>query len=460
MVECVAASCDMGCCGSAFVDMGTPAGPQTGGDCKLRVCDGAGTATTVPDDTDKPADQDECHAAGCSGGSATQAPKPAGSPCTVGGKVCGDPNGGSAGTCVECNTAADCAAGMVCAGNACKGTVLIVAAGASGTIGGEFHPGGSWVTTSLGGRSTDPLTIAFTTSGKAVGALRIPKTSTPEDDQVWFTTWTASGSFAPFAAINAATVFARAGASISAGDGTAQLVFHGTDYKHYYASYDGAAWSAAQALGAQSFGPTPASIAALGADAAVVYFDGSGSPASNKPTAQDRIGAAWQAKAVLDTAQSFTSTPAVVAMTAGAEVMVVYAQSNGALASQTRSGGTWGSPVSIPNASISTTSPIPPALAALPGGEAMVAFRGTDGFLYVSKYSAGAWSQAAAAFTPNLAVAAMPAIARGVGTAAVEMALIKSDNVAYHARLIGGAWTTPVVVGGSGLSTAAIATAP
>jgi hypothetical protein len=127
--------------------------------------------------------------------------------------------------------------------------------------------------------------------------------------------------------------------------------------------------------------------------------------------------------------------------------MLVYVRASDAqILYTTLSGGTWSSPATIAGAL--TTNSV--ALAPTANG-AVLAFSGLDGNLYVSVYSAGAWSTVAPFATPNVAVAATPALVRGVGAAAAEIAFIESDGAAYHARLIGGSWTTPVAIGGTAL---------
>ena len=97
---------------------------QTAGDCQQVVCDGNGGTTTMDDPTDLPDSTEICKtnpaclgtplapsymaAATGTNCSSEQAP---------GSKkhVCGDTSGSAAGTCVECNVAADCAA----TGNEC-----------------------------------------------------------------------------------------------------------------------------------------------------------------------------------------------------------------------------------------------------------------------------------------------------------------------------------------------------
>ncbi|APR82037.1 Tetratricopeptide TPR_2 repeat protein [Minicystis rosea] len=459
MNECVTRACQAGCCVIDNVSALTPIAAQTAGDCKKEVCNGSGATASVVDDTDAPAGQDACHQGGCNGGEKTQTPMPAGTKCSFsGGKVCGDPAGAHAGLCVECNDAADCATGQVCAAGTCSALVLLATNGTD-AFGATYQPAGTWgAPVSLGGASTDEPALAFTTTGTAVGAYRIPM-GAPASEQVWFATW-ATGSWATAKAISATSVFARSAPSVSAGNGTLQLVFHGTDYKHYYAAFTGGAWSPlADPVGGAtpSFGPMPAAIAALGNDAAVVFFDGAG---ENHPTAQDHMGSAWQSKVTLDSSASATSMPSVVAMKGGASsLLVVYPRADGSIVYQTRPGTTWSAAAPIGNASTNTTGRV--ALAALPGGQAIMAFQGTDNYLYYAKYDGIAWTGPTAFATPNVAVATVPVLAPGLGGATAEMAFVKaSDGLPYHARLVGNAWTAPVAVGSQVVSHVAMASWP
>ena len=460
MNECLTRTCHAGCCAITPVDALTPLAAQTAGDCKTAACDGAGATTSVIDDTDAPAGQDACHQGGCKDGEKTQTPSAAGTTCSFdGGKVCGDPAGPSAGKCIGCNTTTDCAAGQVCAAGTCSALVLLTV-NAAGAFGATYQAAGTWgAPESLGGASTDEPTLAFTTTGTAAGAFRIPMGATASE-QVWFTTWT-TGTWAAAKAISATSVFARSAPSISAGSGTAQLVFHGTDYKHYYAAWAGTAWSpVADPVGGAtpSFGPMPASIAALGDDAALVFFDGANG--ANQPTAQDHAGGVWQAKVTMDASASATSLPSVVALTGGAaSLMAVYPRADGSIVYQTRAGATWSAAAPIGNASTSTTGRV--ALSALAGGQAIMAFRGTDNNLYTAKYDGNAWTVPTPFATPNVAIAAVPVLARGIGGATAEIAFVKAaDGIAHHARLVGNAWTTPVAVGSQVVSHVAIASWP
>ncbi len=79
--------------------------------------------------------------------------------------------------------------------------------------------------------------------------------------------------------------------------------------------------------------------------------------------------------------------------------------------------------------------------------------------LYWSVYSGSSWSTVAAFATPNVAVDTSPAVTHGINGDVAEIAYV-SGGVAYHAKLSGSTWSTPVMVGGAGLVGVAIASAP
>jgi hypothetical protein len=458
--ECVDRTCPAGCCETANVPALTAIAAQTTGDCKKVTCDGSGGTTTVIDDTDKPADQDACNQGDCSSGATKQLPRAAGTACNFGGgKVCGDPVGAAAGTCVECNTAANCGAGQVCAANKCSALVLL-AASAAGTFGATFQSGDVWSgPTALGGLSTDDLALAFTTTGLAVGAFRIVK-ATAASEQVWYTTWTA-GAWATAVAIDGTSVFTQSAPSVSAGSTAAQLVFHGTDFKYYYASFSGGVWSPkAEPVGGatQSFGPTGSALAAIAGNATVVFFDGNNS--TNQITAQNRTAGAWGTTTGLSGADtSSTTMPTIVALKGGtADLLAMYPRTSGVIAYRTRTGGVWSGASTVSTASTGTFGR--PALAALPGGQAIMAFRGNDTNLYYATYNGVVWTTPTLVL-PAVSVSTVPVLARGLGGTVAEIAFVKaSDSFAYHARFDGAAWSAPVKVGTQTASHVAIATFP
>ena len=125
---CVVATCQTdGTCTmiNAVQGLALPPDQQTAHDCKLLVCDGNGSATAQPDDTDIEGDNEICTIDSCNGGNIVHEPAAANMDCSVQGpepaKVCGDPGGPNAGKCVECNDASgdtQCPS-HVCSMNAC-----------------------------------------------------------------------------------------------------------------------------------------------------------------------------------------------------------------------------------------------------------------------------------------------------------------------------------------------------
>jgi hypothetical protein len=119
----VTAICVAGACGTGFVAGGTPAGPQTAGDCKQNVCNGAGALTSIDDNNDHVGDGEACTDDICVAGMPSHPPSPGGTDCAAEGPapkhLCGTVGGAAAGKCVECNSGADCAT-KVCSNNACQ----------------------------------------------------------------------------------------------------------------------------------------------------------------------------------------------------------------------------------------------------------------------------------------------------------------------------------------------------
>jgi hypothetical protein len=100
--ECQVRSCVANTCGVAFTPAGTPTAAQTAGDCKQNECDGAGAIASAAHDTDLPVDANLCTSDVCTAGVPSNPPVSAGSPCGIG-LMCD-----ATGTCLGCNTGADC----------------------------------------------------------------------------------------------------------------------------------------------------------------------------------------------------------------------------------------------------------------------------------------------------------------------------------------------------------------
>jgi hypothetical protein len=328
------------------------------------------------------------------------------------------------------------------------GTVVLLAGGGSAILAGEFHPATGWATSTLTDATKDGPAIVLTAPGAAIGVIR----STSNAGELRFTGWT-PGSWSPFAAI-AVNETTRATPALVASGTVADLVFHGDNFKHYYAAHV-AAWApVAEPVGgasAQSFGPSPASIAAIGSDAIVAFAGNNGDLYD-----QTRTGGAWQGASAHNLGNVVTLTPAIIAPAAGPDLMIVFVRSTDTrLLYTTRSGGIWSSPVQV-DANALTNDP--PALAALPGGGALLAYRGQDGKVYWSRRPLGGpWTTPAALATPNVATPSTPAIAAGVGGADAEMVFVDgATSTARHSRLTGTTWSAPAAIGGTGLTRAAI----
>ncbi len=405
-----------------------------------------------------------------------------------GGETDVDCGGGVCPACanlLHCGAGSDCQSG-VCTGGACQApscsdgvqnedetsvdcggvcgtcTVLALGAGVASTVGGEFHPGAAWATSSTpGGMSVDGLALTFVGgSSSALGLMRFTKLGDPSDNAVQWTTWT-PGAWTAFGNVGAGITTSNA-PTVGAQGATALGAFRGFDDNYYYATFSGGAWSGALPVqppaGGQSSGPQgPSFDAATG----TLAFGGD----NQHLFAQTWSGTAWGAAQDLDGTNLTSLPPTVVgvtplyAITMLAEVLVYVRASDGQLFYVTLTGSlqnAWSAPAPIAGAF--TGDPV--ALAAVRDGTVVLAFRGQDGNLYTSVFNGSAWSSVSPFSTPNVTVASAPAITHGVGAAAAEIAFVESDGVAYHARLIGGAWTTPVAIGGSGLSRVTIASAP
>ncbi|MBA2469401.1 MAG: hypothetical protein H0V37_08345, partial [Chloroflexia bacterium] len=117
-------------CGFVNTPAGTPTSQQTAGDCRKNVCDGSGAVTSVPDDADRPEDNNGCTTDSCLNGVPSHTPKLEGTACGDGGGAVCD----ATGTCVGCLTASDCpGSDTECQTRSCNG----------GICGAEFAPQGT-----------------------------------------------------------------------------------------------------------------------------------------------------------------------------------------------------------------------------------------------------------------------------------------------------------------------------
>jgi hypothetical protein len=385
-----------------------------------------------------------------------------GSPCTSGTQCTGTfcyVTGGGAGQ-TTCHSD-ECSDGLLdgtetsidCGGSCATCTVLIVAAGASSTVGGEYHPDTGWATsTTLGGMSVDGLALTFLGGGSsAVGLMRFTQIGNMDDNALQSTTWT-PGSWTAFSDLGAGITTTNAPTVGAYGTG-ALGAFRGTNDLYYYATFSGGAWSSTgpvePSAGGQSSGPQGPSF-----DGSTGTFAFGGD--NDRLFAQTWSGTSWGAAQTLDSTNVTSLSPTVTGIApTGSAALVVYVSSTQIFYVKL-AGGTWSAPTAITNAF--TSDPV--AVTAATDGGAVLAFRGTDGNLYDAVYDGTAWSAVSAfSASSSVAVDAEPALAHGVGAATAEIAFVQS-GVVYHARLIGGSWTTPAAVGGTSLSHVSIASAP
>jgi hypothetical protein len=341
--------------------------------------------------------------------------------------------------------------GIDCGGTCSPCSTLLLLAGGTdspnGVIGASFnHSTGAWTTTPLVGSTASNVALVITTAGEGVGLMRFTEIGNPLDNFLQYTRWT--GTWTPFLVVDP-TVTTQGSPTLVATGAGAQAAFHGFDYNHYYAAYSGSGWSpVAEPIG--SSGGLAGDIAALGTNASFLFSKG----LPNELYSRDRVGGSWQSEQFISNNADFNwqISPEAIALTAGPELMVVFVSTTSEIRYATRTSGIWSSSALVPGATTNDRV----ALTALPGGSAALAFRGQDGNLYQSGWNGATWS-APSQVAQN--ITGTPSIAPGAGAPALEVAFISSGS-ARHTRYVSGAWTTPTVVGGSNLTSVAIATAP
>jgi hypothetical protein len=128
---CQHRTCVNGSCGVSNSSFGTLVTLAPVGDCHRDVCDGSGGVTSVVDDSDLPANPNQCLQNVCAGGIPSNPPQGPGSPCNQGGLLC-DGNG----TCVGCLVPDTCPGGpdTTCQTKTCIGGTCGLAFAASGTL--------------------------------------------------------------------------------------------------------------------------------------------------------------------------------------------------------------------------------------------------------------------------------------------------------------------------------------
>ena len=334
-------------------------------------------------------------------------------------------------------------------------TALLFANSAVAVLGADAHPpGGAWNLNLGGTGSTNRPASALLDLSAGLGLFRAAS-----DGSLLFVKWSAGGYSAP-ASIGGLTKLIDA-PSMVRWNGSAAVSYHGTDFKHYFALYNGpmSGWSPINekimAGSTHSFGPTAPSIAIVKGEVVVAYAGGDGQVYEQARAGIDM----WQAGTGHDAGATVTLTPAIVELSGGAsEAMIVAARDSDAQVMYlVRTGGAWSSPAPVPSA----LTKDPPALAAAPNGGATLAFRGTNGLLYTCAYKPGnnpPWSMPA---WPDMnkgeSVKSAPAIAPGTGGSEAEM-VFESAGAVKYTRLVAGAWSAPSSIGGVEIDGVSLAT--
>lgn len=238
------------------------------------------------------------------------------------------------------------------------------------------------------------------------------------------------------------------GPSLAGGGGLGHATYRGTDGFYYYARTQNKLWlSVKESItfgGKQSTGPQPPAIAAVG-NQPVIAFVG----ADQIFYDQSRAGGAWSAPTPHTfSGQAAPTTPAIVALDAGPELVAVFAEaSTSKLFWLMRKTNVWSTPTELPGA----TAVGSPALAPLPGGGAVLAFQGTDQRIYTAQLSAGdmpTWSKVEMGLSGvNPTLKAPPAVARGAKGAQAELIYVDLQSTVHSTRLVAGEWSAPVLAG-------------
>jgi hypothetical protein len=122
---CATRTCVLGLCGHSYATAGTFVSNPVAGDCHTNQCDGGGGVVSGVDDNDLPVDGLQCTRDLCASGTPSNPPVSAGTACSQSaGTMCN-----ASGSCVQCLTASDCGAGLVCDASACISGCWIAGAG-------------------------------------------------------------------------------------------------------------------------------------------------------------------------------------------------------------------------------------------------------------------------------------------------------------------------------------------
>jgi hypothetical protein len=220
-----------------------------------------------------------------------------------------------------------------------------------GTYGGSWDAANDPVQAAGGAQSFGPSAPAAAAVGTALVAAQSGQDGVVYD-QGWSGSWQAA---APLAGSSVITSLSPSIVAMSGGGADAMMVFvHAGDAGSYYLQYatrTGGTWSSPadvhDTAGAVAYSSTTPSLAALPGGKAVLAWQGS-SPAHGYVSTYDPASG-WTAPLPVSS-DTLVSPPSVAPGVCGADAVMTYAATGGAVQVVTLSGGSWGTPVPIAGA--------------------------------------------------------------------------------------------------------------
>ncbi len=292
--------------------------------------------------------------------------------------------------------------------------------------------------------TTTPVALAFRGTGLGVAALR----SEPSGE-LRYATW--SGGWSPgfgtdMLAVQPSPPITIVGGPSAAGSCTKiHIAYQDVDLNFYYGEHDGSWFVTHEAIafgGVAATGPVPPAITTL-ADVPIIAYVGSDGDVHD----QARPNSAWTAQHPHGVSNAASITPAIAALTQGAELVLVYNDDTNGLRFAIRSGGSWSAPAPISGASAAG----PVSIAPIAAGGAVLAYQGVDGYLYTSTLSANppfTWSLPVGGVSGSLPfLVSPPAVATGAVGADAELIYLDTSYIVYGSRMIGGVWGAPFEAG-------------
>jgi hypothetical protein len=483
---CQTAMCVDGQCVRDNKPEGTIVSDAKPGDCQSDRCDGKGTLVPGAANDDDADDADDCTWDACAGGLAGHLARRDGTPCKGGvcqagacvSATCGAPDGSQDGTetDVDCGGACppcakgkkcvvqdDCKNGF-CASGVCSPKLAVAVTNKAGQLTyGTFVPGASpaWtvVTDMTVYQSLALAAVSFDVAGEAVAAVRHGGSGARS------ARW-ASGAWGPVA-LWAISGDAGSGGSFvptfASTDLALYLFVQNNNLEHEIAPAGGNSGGPFVAAGGAS---SPASAGAVTRQGHASLFYASGTDALVETRF---LGGVWSKPSHVLKGDHADAPP--VAITSEMGTLVVAVKRSGAdhvLDWLLLKDGAAPVTGSIDGPKFASPNPAPRRLALAPrdDGGAILAYRDTAGNLavWLADPDAKGLQWTAAQGLGGIAIAADPAVARGVGGARAELAWISSgaNPVMRHTRLQSdGTWSviTDVVTGVTGAGgTVALAT--